>query len=49
MYRWKNREENYLFKELMPFGGAIRERESMAEDQGVDSVGRVGGGHSCEI
>ncbi len=23
MYRWKNREEKYLFKELMPFGGQL--------------------------
>ena len=23
MYRGKNREENYLFKELMPFGGQL--------------------------
>ena len=48
MYRGKNREENYLFTELPPFGGAVRERESVAKDQGNDSVGRVGAG-VCEI
>lgn len=48
MYRGKDRSENYLFKELLPFGGKLEEglpavgRESVAEDQGVDPVGRAG-------
>lgn len=49
MYREKDRSENYLFKELMPFGGQLEEglpvgREPMAEDQGADSMGRAGRG-----
>ena len=50
MYRGKNREEKYLFKELMPpayrrqVWGTIRERESVVEDQGDDTVGRAGSG-----
>ena len=42
MSRGKDREENYLFKELLPFGGAVGERESVVEDQGNDPVGGVG-------
>ena len=48
MYRGKDREENYLFKELLPFGGQFRERESVAEDKRNDSVGRDGK-RVCEI
>lgn len=48
MYRAKDREEEYLFKELMPFGGELAEDNRWINKE-FNTVGRVGGCVRAEI
>lgn len=41
MYRWKDRSENYLFKELMPFGGQLAEGNRWLKIKGLIPWGEL--------
>lgn len=43
MYRGKNRDENYLFKELMPFGGQLEEGNRWLKIKGLIPWGELEG------